>query len=112
MQKEKIFEIYCERFESDSYVFVKRNFSEELTKEEFENFMLEKYPSGEFITIHHLTVFVDSGCYDRVKEKLEKDMDYYLNAATDCKMVLKTLEDLNLQREAILTHQICKKKQR
>ena len=112
MRKEKVLEIYCEEFESSGCVLVRRRFSEELTKEEFENFMLEKYPSGEFITIHHLTVFVDFGCYGRVKEKLEKDMDYYLDAATDCKMVLKTLEDLDLQREAILTHQICKKKQR
>ena len=98
MNKEEFLQMCSEEFELNDYVLVKHNQEDRvpfsLTEEEFKDFMLKKYPNGEFIVVNRLRIFVASGCYDKLEEVLEESASYFLNVATDYKVALRTLEKL------------------
>lgn len=100
MNKEEFLQMCSEQFELNDYVVIKHEYEQDdkipfsLTDEEFRDFMLEKYPNGEFIIVNRLKIFVASGAYDELEEILEEFASYFLNIATDYKVALRILEKL------------------
>ena len=98
MNKEEFLQMCSEQFELNDYVVIKHEQNDKipfsLTDEEIKNFMLEKYPNGEFIIVNRLKIFVASEAYDQLEEMLEEFASYFLNIATDYKVALRILEKL------------------
>ena len=102
MYREEVLLMCSERFEMDGYVIVNGENNEDpffedgvfYSEEELKSFMTEKHPESEFIFVNDLKIFVSPEAYGELEEVLDDSFGYFMNIATDYKVALRMLEEL------------------